>query len=152
VLAKYVAEQSISFDTAMCHLARADEPDHLLNDEQASWFDECVSDLARVGIAPQRVHISNSAAALTRRDLSRDLVRTGIAIYGRTPAPSIGDFGLIPAMTLSAEVALVKKVAAGQGISYIHTWVAPYDTVIAVLPCAYADGFRGCCRTVSRSG
>ena len=139
-LAKYVAEQSITFRTAMCHLARGDEPNHPFNDEQASRMDNCVRDLERVGVAPQRVHIANSAAALTRPDLSRDMVRTGIAIYGRTPVPAVGDFGLIPAMTLTAEVALVKKVAAGQGISYNHTWVAPSDTVVAVLSCGYADG------------
>jgi alanine racemase len=139
-LAKYVAEQSITFRTAMCHLARGDEPNHPFNDEQASRMDNCVRDLERVGVAPQRVHIANSAAALTRPDLSREMVRTGIAIYGRTPVPAAGDFGLTPAMTLTAEVALVKKVAAGQGISYNHTWVAPSDTVVAVLPCGYADG------------
>ena len=139
-LAKYVAEQSITFRTAMCHLARGDEPNHPFNDEQASRMDICVRDLERVGVAPERIHIANSAAALTRPDLSRDMVRTGIAIYGRTPVPAVGDFGLIPAMTLTVEVALVKKVAAGQGISYNHTWVAPSDTVVAVLPCGYADG------------
>ncbi len=43
-------------------------------------------------------------------------------------------------MTVSAEVSMIKKVAAGQGISYNHSWVAPHDTIVAVLPCGYADG------------
>jgi alanine racemase len=72
--------------------------------------------------------------------LSRDLVRAGIAVYGRTPVPQLGDFGLAPAMTLTAEIALVKTLSAGQGVSYNHTWVAPRDTTIAVVACGYADG------------
>ncbi|HQV21159.1 MAG TPA: alanine racemase C-terminal domain-containing protein, partial [Gordonia sp. (in: high G+C Gram-positive bacteria)] len=75
-----------------------------------------------------------------RPDLSRDLVRPGIALYGRTPLPGRGDFGLIPVMTLTGEISLVKRVARGQGVSYSHTWVAPQDTVVAVVPAGYADG------------
>ena len=139
-LAKDVAEESIVLRGAMCHLARGDEPEHPLNSEQAARLDSAVTDLRRLGTAPQVVHLANSPAALTRPDLARDLVRPGIALYGRTPVPGIGDFGLIPAMTLSAEVSLIKKVAAGQGVSYSHTWIAPRDTVVAVIPAGYADG------------
>ncbi|WP_167099670.1 alanine racemase [Mycobacterium sp. DL592] len=147
-VAKYAARGVIILRTAMTHLARGDEPHHRLNDHQAAGLDACVSDLRRVGVPPQVVHMSNSAAALTRPDLSRDLVRAGIAIYGGAPTP--GNFGLIPAMTLTAEIAMVKKITAGQGVSYNHTWVAPHDTTIAVIACGYADGVpRALSNTVS---
>ncbi|MDL9938318.1 alanine racemase [Gordonia sp. ABSL1-1] len=139
-LAKAHAEDAVRVRAAMCHLVRGDEPDHPLNDAQAARLDAAVADLTRAGVAPEVVHLANSPAALSRPDLARDLVRPGIALYGRTPLPDRGDFGLIPVMTLSAEVALVKKVAAGQGVSYSHTWIAPYDTTVAVLPAGYADG------------
>ncbi|WP_439032322.1 alanine racemase [Gordonia terrae] len=139
-VAKAHADGSVHLRAAMCHLARGDEPDHPLNDEQAARLDRAVADLARLGAAPEVVHMANSPAALTRPDLSRDMVRPGIAVYGRTPVPSRGDFGLIPAMTLTARIALVKKVAAGQGVSYSETWIAPRDTVVAVVPAGYADG------------
>ncbi|MFW0784396.1 alanine racemase [Gordonia sp. CPCC 206044] len=139
-LAKARADGSVTVRAVMCHLARGDEPDHPLNSQQAQRLDSAAADLRRLGAPPQVVHIANSPAALTRPDLGRDLVRPGIALYGRTPVPERGDFGLIPAMTLSAEVALVKKLSAGQGVSYGHTWIAPRDTVIAVLPAGYADG------------
>jgi len=140
LLAALVAERVVTLRTAMCHLARGDEPEHPYNDEQARLMDECVADLRRVGAAPSSVHLANSAAGLTRKDLARDLVRAGIALYGRTPVPDLDDFGLIPAMTLTAEISLTKKVPEGQGISYNHTWVAPRDTTVAVLACGYADG------------
>ncbi|WP_279099681.1 alanine racemase [Gordonia bronchialis] len=138
-LAKAVAEGAVQVRALMCHLARGDEPDHPLNSQQAARLDDARADLVRVGAAPEIMHIANSPAALTRPDLARDLVRPGIAIYGGAPIPG-RDFGLIPAMTLRAQVALVKRIAAGQGVSYGHTWVADRDTTIAVIPAGYADG------------
>jgi alanine racemase len=139
-LAGHVAAETISLRTAMTHLARGDEPDHPLNDAQAHALDRCVAELRAAGAPPGVVHLSNSAAALTRPDLSRDLVRAGIAVYGRTPVPAIGQFGLVPAMTLTAEVAQVKRLPAGQGVSYNHAWTASRDTVVGVIACGYADG------------
>ena len=47
---------------------------------------------------------------------------------------------LTPAMTLSAPVSMVKKITAGAGVSYGHTWIAERDTNLALLPVGYADG------------
>lgn len=139
-LAKVRAAGAVTVRAIMCHLARGDEPEHPLNSEQAQRLDDAAADLRRLGAGPEVIHIANSPAALTRPDLARDLVRPGIALYGRTPVPERGDFGLIPAMTLTAQVALVKKLSAGQGVSYGHTFVSGHDTMIAVLPAGYADG------------
>lgn len=139
-VAKAQAAETVHIRALMCHLACGDEPDHPLNSQQAERLDAAAADLARLGAAPEVMHIANSPAALTRPDLARDLVRPGIALYGRTPIPERGDFGLIPAMSLRAEVSLVKNLAAGDGVSYGHTWIAPRDTRIAVIPAGYADG------------
>ncbi|BCI90977.1 hypothetical protein NIIDMKKI_61830 [Mycobacterium kansasii] len=48
--------------------------------------------------------------------------------------------GLVPAMTVKCAVALIKSVPAGEGVSYGHTWIAPHDTTVALLPIGYADG------------
>ncbi|WP_344784874.1 alanine racemase [Gordonia caeni] len=138
-LARAQAEGAITLRAMMCHLAFGDEPDHPMNSQQAAGLDAAAADLARLGVVPEALHLSNSPAALTRPDLSRDLVRPGLALYGCSPIPGM-DFGLIPALTLSAEVALVKKIPAGQGVSYGHSWITPRDTTIAVLPAGYADG------------
>ncbi|MFW0796124.1 alanine racemase [Gordonia sp. CPCC 205515] len=139
-LAKARASGAVVVRGIMCHLARGDEPEHPLNSAQAQRLDSAAADLRRLGAPAEVMHIANSPAALTRPDLTRDLVRPGIALYGRTPIPERGEFGLIPAMTLTAEVSLVKKLAAGQGVSYSHTWVSSSDTTIAVIPAGYADG------------
>jgi alanine racemase len=133
-----LADDRLRLRTVMCHLAFGDEPGHPMNAVQAAALDECVADLCRLGLRPDRAHIANSAAALTDRSLCRDAVRAGIALYGCSPVP--GDFGLRPAMTLTAEVSVIKKISAGHGVSYNHRWVARQDTTVAVLACGYADG------------
>lgn len=140
MLAKARADGAVEVRAIMCHLARGDEPDHPLNSLQADRLDEAAADLRRLGAGPEVTHIANSPAALTRPDLARDLVRPGIALYGRTPIPELGDFGLVPAMTLEADIVLTKELAAGDGVSYNHTWIAPSDTRIGVVAAGYADG------------
>ncbi|MEU4315711.1 alanine racemase [Nocardia sp. NPDC024068] len=139
-LRKLVDEEAVRFRAIFSHLAHADEPYHPVIDLQRDRFLEAVAAAKDHGLEPELVHLANSAATLTRPDLAFDMVRPGIAVYGLTPVPDIGDFGLRPAMTFQAEVALVKHVAAGEGVSYGHEWTAPADTTVALIPAGYADG------------
>ncbi|CRK49940.1 Alanine racemase [Rhodococcus sp. RD6.2] len=139
-LARAQAEGSVRFGGVFSHLAHADQPHHPVIDRQADVLRDAVARAARLGLHPDRVHLSNSAATLTRPDLRFDMVRPGIALYGLSPVPELGGFDLRPAMTLRTRIALVKKVEAGAGVSYGHTWIAPRDTTVALLPVGYADG------------
>nr|WP_324198798.1 alanine racemase [Nocardia amamiensis] len=134
-----VDEQAVRFRAIFSHLAHADEPEHPNNDVQRARFLEAIAAAKEHGLEPELVHIANSAATLTRPDLAFDLVRPGIAVYGLSPIPG-DDFGLRPAMTFQARVALVKRVSAGEGVSYGHQWIAPHDTTVALIPAGYADG------------
>jgi len=139
-LARGQAEGVVEIRGLFSHLAFADEPTNPVNDLQAQRLTDALAQARAVGVRPTVVHLANSAAALTRPDLGLDMVRPGIAVYGLTPVPEAGDFGLRPAMTLRARVALIKRVAAGEGVSYSHLWTAPRDTTVALLPIGYADG------------
>ncbi|MEU5849159.1 alanine racemase [Saccharopolyspora shandongensis] len=121
------------------HLACADDPGHASIDAQAEAFRRAHDLAAGAGLNPLR-HIANSAALLTRPDLHFDLVRPGIAIYGLDPVPEHGDHGLRPAMTFRSSVALTKRVAGGEGVSYGHTWIAERPSNLALVPVGYADG------------
>jgi alanine racemase len=125
------------------HLACADEPDHVANAAQAAAFDEALALADDAGLRPEVRHLANSAGALLHPSLRHDLVRLGIASYGLTPAPqvvSIEDLGLVPAMTVRGTVVLAKQLAAGDGVSYGHTWVAEEPVRVALVPMGYADG------------
>ncbi|MBO0853995.1 MAG: alanine racemase [Nocardia sp.] len=139
-LSRLVAEGVVRFRAIFSHLAHADEPHHAVIDLQRDRLVRAVARAADHGLRPAVVHLSNSAATLTRPDLAFDMVRPGIAVYGLNPVPEVSDFGLRPAMTFRARVALVKRVAAGEGVSYGHEWIAPHDTTVALIPAGYADG------------
>lgn len=137
--ARAVATGELHIRGVFSHLACADDPDSPVTDRQLASFREGIAAIEAHGIVPELRHLANSAATLTRPDTHFDLVRAGIAMYGLSP---IGgqDFGLVPALSLVAPVALVKRVAAGEGVSYGHTWIAPKDTTLALIPLGYADG------------
>lgn len=138
--AKAAATGEIEVVAVWSHLACADEPDHPSLDRQAARFDAAHRVAVDVGLRPIR-HLANSAATIGRPDLHYDLVRAGIAVYGLDPInPPPSPFGLRPAMTFRARVALVKKVAAGEGVSYGHEWSTPAETTLALVPVGYADG------------
>lgn len=124
------------------HLAWADAPGHPVIDEQAQAFEEALAVASDKGIEPAVRHLANSAATLTRPDLHYDLVRPGIAVYGLPPVPDPEGraFGLVPAMEVTTSLALVKRVGAGQGISYGHDYVTERETVLGLVPVGYADG------------
>ena len=121
------------------HLACADDVGHPSVDRQAARFRRAHEQAVAAGLAPLR-HLANSAALLTRPDLHFDLVRPGIAAYGLDPVPEEGDHGLRPAMTFRSAVVLTKRVAAGESVSYGHTWTAERPSTLALVPVGYADG------------
>ena len=137
--AKVAAAGVIEVASVWSHLAHADAPTHPVIDLQASRLHEAWQQATRTGLRPLR-HLSNSAAVLTRPDLHLDLVRPGIACYGLSPVPERGDFGLRPAMTFRSRVVLVKRVPAGEGVSYGHIWTTPVESTLALVPVGYADG------------
>ncbi|MGP3981920.1 alanine racemase [Streptomyces sp. KR80] len=137
------AEGTLAVTGIWSHFACADEPGHPSIPAQLAAYREALAAAERVGLAPEVRHIANSPATLTIPESHFDLVRPGISVYGLSPSPEIGlpaEFGLRPAMTLSADIALVKRVPSGHGVSYGHQYVTPGETTLALIPVGYADG------------
>jgi alanine racemase len=137
--AKAQADGDIEVVGVWSHLVYADVPGHETTDRQLAAFAEALAVAERFGVTPRYRHIANSAATLTRPDSHYDLVRPGVAVYGLSPVQG-ETFGLRPAMTARARVALTKRVPAGQGVSYGHTYVTERETTLALVPLGYADG------------
>ena len=116
-----------------------------------SRFQEALALVARLGLTPPLTHIAASHAAIDLPEARLGCVRIGIAMYGLSPFAdrSSGDLGLRPAMTLRAAVAAVRRVPAGQGVSYGYTHRTDADTTLALVPLGYADGVP---RAASGSG
>ncbi|MBD8868541.1 alanine racemase [Nocardioides donggukensis] len=124
------------------HFACSDEPRHPANDDQQRVFEEALEITAAAGLTPEVRHLANSAATVLRPGSHYDLVRCGIASYGLDPAPgeTAPDLGLVPAMTVRARLSMVKRLRAGDSVSYGHRWTAPYDTTVGLVPAGYGDG------------
>ncbi|HSO03180.1 MAG TPA: alanine racemase, partial [Candidatus Limnocylindrales bacterium] len=111
--------------------------------DQLVAFDAALDVVAAAGLTPRVRHIANSAATLVAPAAHHDLVRPGIAVYGVSPGGELGPpehYGLAPAMTLRARLAGVKRVPAGQGVSYGHEYVTSVPTTLGLVPLGYADG------------
>ncbi|QDO89699.1 alanine racemase [Ornithinimicrobium ciconiae] len=137
------AEEAVRVTGLFTHFAYADAPHHPTVLAQQEAFADAVALAERAGLRPEVRHMSNSAATLTTPEAAWDLVRPGLAVYGLTPAPEVGsseDFGLVPAMTAIAHASVVKRVRAGQGVSYGHTYTTTGPTTLVDVPLGYADG------------
>ncbi|CAM5652446.1 Alanine racemase OS=Streptomyces fumanus OX=67302 GN=alr PE=3 SV=1 [Streptomyces fumanus] len=137
------AEGLVRITGLWSHFARADEPGHPSIRAQLDLFREMTAYAEGEGVRPEVRHIANSPATLTLPEAHYDLVRPGIALYGISPSPEVGtpaDFGLRPAMTLAASLALVKRVPGGHGVSYGHHYTTPGETTLGLVPLGYGDG------------
>lgn len=137
------AARSIRVTGIWSHFAWADAPAHPTNARQVANLTQAAAIGRAAGLTPEVVHIANSAAVLAVPNAHFDLVRPGIALYGISPGGELGppaQYGLTPVMTLRARLAGVKRVPAGQGVSYGHEYVTSKETTLGLIPLGYADG------------
>ena len=131
----------LELEGVFTHCAVADELDNPFTAVQFERFERVLAELAAAGIEPRIRHAANSATAIEHPRGRYDLVRCGIAVYGIAPAPGLAaDLNLEPALSLRAEVSMVKRVAAGEGVSYGLRHRFTQDTTVATVPIGYADG------------
>ncbi|MBC7725012.1 MAG: alanine racemase [Burkholderiaceae bacterium] len=121
------------------HLANAGED---ADAAQVAVFDQAAAIADAVGLRDLIRHLAATAGALRAPSTRFDLVRVGIGIYGLSPFEhaTSADLGLRPALELSAAIVSVKRVAAGTGVSYGHTYRTTAETTLALVPLGYAEG------------
>ena len=130
----------------LSHLAVAESErpeDQAFTEEQIRRFKVCVHQARTAGIEPRYVHLANSAATARWEEAQFNLVRPGLMLYGVDPSPARGKgMALKPALSWKTAVRSVKKVPAGDSVSYGRLYSCNRDTLIAALPVGYADGYR----------
>ncbi len=140
------------------HLAVAEEPDDPFTAEQLRRFRCARQALAAAGIPTGVLHAANSAGAIAHRAARLDLVRCGIALYGHLPAPALGavlerELGggetLEPALAWKAQIHLVRRLEAGERVSYGRTYELERPSFVGVVPVGYHDGVP---RALGRAG
>ena len=142
-VAEHVADGTVQVRGTWAHFASADVPGDPSVPAQLQAFATALQVARDHGVDPGLRHHANSAAALFVPESRYDLVRVGLAVYGLSPAPeraSGADLGLVPAMTLAARLAHVRRVPRGAGVSYGLTYTVDQDTTLALVPVGYGDG------------
>jgi alanine racemase len=133
---------ALSLRGIFTHLATADDLESPFTALQVERFDTALGKLREAGIDPGWVHIANSAGVIGHPETHRDMVRVGIALYGIPPDQSLVAHCrlLMPALTLRAQVSYVKRVAAGESVSYGRRYYCDQETTLVTVPMGYGDG------------
>ncbi|MDP2277135.1 MAG: alanine racemase, partial [Nitrospirota bacterium] len=105
--------------------------------------------LSKKGIKRILCHMANSAAVMTLPESYFDAVRPGLMLYGYSPIQSSVknselktlNSELIPAMTIKTKILSIRRFKKGTPVSYGRTFITARESLIAVLPVGYADGY-----------
>jgi alanine racemase len=128
---------SLEVEGLFTHFASADEPDKGYTLDQYARFRPVAEGLGWVPIR----HVANTAALLDMPDLSLEMVRPGLGIYGLYPSGVVRrDLGLMPALSLKSRIVRLTALAPGDPVSYGRTWRAARPSFIGLVMCGYADG------------
>ena len=110
------------------------------DEQQGVVYEQALAVLDSVGLQPEIRHVASSIGTSDSPGLAHDMVRVGAAAYGVPVTPRYREGGLIPAMRVSGQLILVKRVHEGLGVGYGHTYRTSSETTLALVPLGYADG------------
>jgi alanine racemase len=126
------------------HYACADETDKTYTLEQHARFERVVQYFAKKEVRFKYIHAGNSATAIDSPELTYNMVRLGISMYGLYPSEEVQKerIALEPVMSLKTGIVMLKNMAKNSGISYGSIYKTQVESErIATLPIGYADGF-----------
>lgn len=138
---KYVTIQGI-----YSHFAESQNKDTAYTQHQIDQFQSLITSL---DITIPHVHIANSAATLRFDFPFCTMFRVGISTYGIWPNHEMktlvqqrySDFKLIPILEWKAKIIALKTVPAHQSVGYNREYTPTKQTVLAILPIGYYDGY-----------
>jgi len=131
------------------HFANSDERDSSnYFDYQQTQFSEVIQTLREYEICPPYIHCANSAVSLVQTEnIPQAIVRPGLSLFGVYPSEEIArksqstQARLRSVLTLKTRIVSLKYVSKGTYVGYDCTYQTKRESLIAVLPMGYADGF-----------
>lgn len=135
------SKSPFDFEGIFTHFATADQADDTYFTHQLNQWKKLI---AAVDELPKYVHVSNSATSLWHQACNGNMVRFGVALYGLNPSGRelSTPYPLHPALSLTAQLTFVKRLARGKSVSYSATYTADQDEWIGTVPIGYADGYE----------
>ena len=117
---------------------------------QISRFAEVQTSLAAAGIHVPYQHMAATAATMVEPAAHGALVRIGIGLYGLWPSldtqiamteRAVHSLTLRPVMQWKTRIAHLQRVARGETVGYGRTHRTRRDSLVAVIPVGYSDGY-----------
>lgn len=130
--------------THLCAADSVDEKDIFFTNVQIESFYNLLNQLKEKGITIPKIHIQSSYGLLNYPELKCDYIRVGVALYGvlsSTNDKTKLELDLRPVLSLKAKVVLIRKIKQGESVGYSRAFTATRDSLIAILPIGYADGY-----------
>ena len=130
--------------THLCAADSVDEKDIFFTNVQIESFYNLLNQLKKIGITIPKIHIQSSYGLLNYPELKCDYVRAGVSLYGVLSSPNDRtklQLDLRPVLSLKSRVILLREIKKGDSVGYSRSFVANRDSLIAVLPVGYADGY-----------
>jgi alanine racemase len=136
----YLNQSPLKIISVFTHLASSEDP---LQDaytmDQHGLFQTAITAIKKFIAYPFLEHIANSAAIVRHPQLQMDMVRLGIGLYGVEIETHV--LQLQPVATLHSTIAQIKKLKAGETVSYNRRGFVKEDATIATVRIGYADGY-----------
>ena len=126
-------EKGSDIEGVMSHFTSADT-DKEYSQKQYDLFKECVTSL---NYPFQYVHMSATDASLVIDDDICNYHRVGLGLLGYSSYETM----LKPCIKLFSEVTMVKKLKAGDTVSYGRHYTSNGEGYLLTIPLGYADGF-----------
>ena len=135
---------SIYLTGVYTHFATADSIDPTYYKLQRERFEKLSNTFKTLWKEPVEFHMSNSAASIQYPDVEQPYIRLGISMYGLYPSKEVKEtteVNLKQAFSLHSQIVFVKKVPAGECISYGGTYRTESEEWIGTIPIGYGDGW-----------
>lgn len=146
VLAHLVGNPNIQVAGLMTHFSGSESREFdAYTVMQVAFLYEWQKRLRDTGIYPM-LHASATAGTFLAKEFGMDMVRFGIGMYGLWPSAETKaidreDTRLRPALSWKARVSEVKTLQAGSFIAYDCTTRVQRDSIVAIVPVGYYDGY-----------
>lgn len=137
---------NLRFTGTYTHLACPESEiaeDIAFTQNQFDRFMDACNAMQGLGLSTGLRHCCSTGGALAHPEFRLDMVRLGMMVYGQCDTLAHQqECGLQEAMCWKSRIVQIDTVAPGESISYGRTFQTQKSTVVGVVSCGYADGYR----------
>jgi alanine racemase len=134
----------LDIDYIISHLASAEETNNSFNEEQLNKFNLLAS-----AFPEAKRSFSNSAGIFLQSKYHFDLIRIGKGLYGPNSFYALTHTNIKQAVSVYSRILQIRHIEEDTPVGYNSIYIAPKESVLAVLSLGYADGYL---RSLSNRG